>query len=120
MSLKGRWSALVVCAIWLGFRIAFFQGLWGFDDLYHVNYALHLDHVPRNHWEARLLYNGLRALSICSLGFAERVLALPTLLGSLAFTLGTWWAARRLPAIWRAGLHPLNQALQLSGLRLQI
>ena len=104
MSLKGRWSALVVCAIWLGCRIAFFQGLWGF--LYHVNYALHLDHVPRNHWETRLLYNGLLALSICSLGFAEWVLALPTLLGSLAFTLGTWWTARRLPAICARAFTP--------------
>jgi hypothetical protein len=96
VSLEGRRAALVVCAVWLGFRVLFFQGLYGFDDLYHVEYALHLDHLPKNHWETRLLYNGLLALSIRSFGFSKWVLALPTLLGSLAFTLGTWWTARRL------------------------
>jgi hypothetical protein len=88
-------SLLLVVGTWLALRIVFFEGLWGFDDLYHVNYALHLDHIPTNHWETRLLFNGFLALSIRMFGFHQWALALPGLLGSLAFTLSTWWAGRR-------------------------
>jgi len=93
----GRWFSLVfVVSVWLLLRILFFEGLWGADDLYHVNFALHPDHLPTNHWETRLLYNGLLALSIRMFGFHQWVLALPGLLGSLAFTVATWWAGRRI------------------------
>jgi len=96
MKLAERHPLLLIIGVWLLLRVIFFEGLFGFDDLSHVNFALHPDHLPRNHWETRLLYNGLLALSVHTLGFAEWVLALPGLLGSLVFTLATWWVTRRL------------------------
>jgi hypothetical protein len=83
-------------ALWLLLRVVFFEGLWGFDDLHHVNFALNPNEHPQNHWEARLLFNGLIALSINVFGFAEWVLAVPGMFGSLIFIIATWWTARSL------------------------
>lgn len=89
------WWLPGVFALWLGLRLAFFEGLWGYDDLYHVRWAVH-PRVPADVWEARLLFNGLLLAAYRAFGFAEWVFALPTLLGSLLFVGATTWAAWRL------------------------
>jgi hypothetical protein len=84
-----------VLVLWLVLRVVFFEGLWGYDDLYHVQWATR-PRVPVDVWEARLLFNGMLWLSRAAFGFNEWAFALPTLLSSLAMTLTAWWAARRL------------------------
>jgi hypothetical protein len=84
-----------VFAVWVVLRVVFFEGLWGYDDLYHVNWATH-PRVPVDVWEARVLYNGLLWLSRAAFGFHEWVFALPTMLASLMIAGTAAWAARRL------------------------
>ena len=86
----------ILIALWFLIRIVFFEGLWGFDDLHHVNFALNPNAFPQNHWQARLLFNSLIGLSIRVFGFGEWVLAIPGMLGSLAFVVATWWTGRQL------------------------
>jgi hypothetical protein len=80
---------------WLLLRVVFFEGLWGYDDLYHVHFAMR-PRVPIDVWEGRLFYNALLIAAYRLFGAAEWALALPTMLSSLGFVLVTWWAARRL------------------------
>jgi hypothetical protein len=89
-----RRSVPLVLLAWAAARVLFFEGLWGFDDLQHLNYALHFNHLPQNHWETRLIYNASLFACIRTLGYSEWVFALPGLCGSLLFTFATWWAAR--------------------------
>jgi hypothetical protein len=84
-----------VFAVWVVLRVVFFEGLWGYDDLYHVNWATH-PRVPADVWEARVLYNGLLWLSRAAFGFSEWVFALPTMLASLMVAGAAAWGARRL------------------------
>jgi hypothetical protein len=95
MTLTRTRSLVIVILIWLVCRVVFFQGYWGFDDLFHANYALHPDHLPGNHWETRLFYNWLLVLGLRLFGYSEPVLALPGLFGSLLLTLITWAATRK-------------------------
>lgn len=89
-------SMCILLGLWLLLRVIFFEGLWGFDDLFHANFALHPKSHPANHWESRLLFNSALALSIRLFGFKEWVLALPGLIGSLAFVMASWWTGRKL------------------------
>ncbi len=81
--------------VWIVLRAVFFEGLWGYDDLYHVNWAVH-PRAPADVWEARVLFNGLLWLSHAAFGFGEWVFALPTMLASLLIAGAAAWAARRL------------------------
>lgn len=96
----------LLVALWLTLRVAFFEGLWGYDDLYHVHFALDPG-APRDVWEARLLYNALLIGAYALFGHAEWTYALPTLLASLALLLVVYFTARRLygpGAAFTAGL----------------
>jgi hypothetical protein len=84
-----------VVGVWLALRLVFFEGLWGYDDLYHVNWAVH-PRVPVDVWEARLLFNGLLWVSHALFGFSEAAFSLPTMLGSLMILGSALWAAGRL------------------------
>jgi hypothetical protein len=88
-------SLLGLFGLWLALRIVFFEGLWGYDDLYHVNWAVH-PRVPVDVWEARLLFNGLLWVSHALFGFSEAAFSLPTMLGSLMILGSALSAAGRL------------------------
>jgi hypothetical protein len=88
-------QAALLLAVWLGLRVAFFEGLWGYDDLDHINYAMDPG-PPADVFQARLMLNGMLAAVYQMFGAAEWVWALPTLLASLVFVLATWLTARRL------------------------
>lgn len=103
---RPRLAVPLLVAVWLLLRVVFFEGLWGYDDLYHAHFAMR-PRVPVDVWEGRLLYNGLLIGAYRLFGGSEWALALPTMLASLGFTLSVWWAARRLaggPAGLFAGL----------------
>jgi len=69
-------------AIWGILRILLFEGIQGADDLEHLTYAWELNRIPANHWELRLPYNLLLALSLRCFGFSEFSAAFPSLMGS--------------------------------------
>jgi hypothetical protein len=86
--LRDHWGKLAIGIVmvvgwWIALRVLFFEGLHGVDDLEHVIYALQWDHLPRSHWETRILFNALLHASIRVFGESELVYALPSLLGSL-------------------------------------
>ncbi|MCH7703998.1 MAG: hypothetical protein IIB61_02710 [Planctomycetes bacterium] len=96
------------CAIvWLIVRAIFFLGIAGSDDMYYMRFAAEWDRSPLTHWEARLVGNGLTALSISALGRSELAATLPSLLASgviLACVL-IWCRLRgSLRYAWWAGL----------------
>ena len=79
-----RTMALLIAGIvlvWLAFRIVFFRGFVGSDDLGHMRFAYFWDRFPKNHWETRLVYNVLLRLSLGLFGYNEIAAAVPTLLG---------------------------------------
>jgi len=90
-------SVVIACAtIWLLMRIFFFVGLAGSDDLRYMRYAALWDRIPANTWEARLLGNGLTAVSMAVFGRNEVAAAIPSMLASAA-VLGCvlYWCLRR-------------------------
>ncbi len=95
--------AALLVAVWLVLRMVFFEGLWGYDDLDHIHYAMDPGR-PADVFQARLMLNGMLAAVYQLFGAAEWVWALPTLLASLAFVLATWLTARRLFASEGAAL----------------
>ena len=107
-SSRGWIAVATTCgAIWFLMRLAFFVGVAGSDDLYYIRFAAQWDRPPITGWEARLLGNGLTALSMRALGRSELAATLPSLVASgviLASVL-IWCRARGdLRAAWWAGL----------------
>lgn len=88
-------DAGIVLGAWLLFRALFFEGMWGYDDLYHVNFALD-PQVPRDVWEGRLIFNGLLIAADRILGSNEVVWAFPALLGSLMLLGSAFFGGRAL------------------------
>jgi len=86
-------AACSVLGLALLVRLGFFEGLWPADALHHVMYASQWNRLPKNHWETRLLYNGLLHLTIKSFGCGEPALALPSLIPSLGTCLLTMTTA---------------------------
>lgn len=97
------YSALLLFAFWALLRALFFEGLFGFDDIHYIRYALQWDRLPVNHWEARIFFNFLLRLCFSIFGFSEFVSTLPTLLASLVF----------MYCVFYVGLHlwPVRYAL---------
>ena len=76
---------LLACSVaWLAFRIVFFVGLVGSDDLYLLRYAALWDRAPANGWEARLVGNLLTWVCLKAFGFSETAAVLPSILASFA------------------------------------
>lgn len=90
-----KWAGalLGVLVIWLVVRVVFFEGFQGSDDFSHVRFAYFWDRVPVDHWEARVLYNGLLFVAFKVFGFGEVSGALPGLLGSLLLLGAGMWIA---------------------------
>lgn len=88
-------TVALLTGVWLALRVAFFEGLWGYDDLDHIDYAMNPG-APQNVFHGRLLLNGLLIAAYRAFGAAEWVWALPTLLGSFVFVMTVHFTARRL------------------------
>jgi len=86
-------SMLLLFVCWVTVRAVFFTGLYGFDDLYYIRYALMWDRLPADHWEARILFNFLLRICFSIFGYNEFVSTLPTLLASLVFMFSVFYVA---------------------------
>ncbi len=87
--------AALLVLVWLALRVVFFEGLWGYDDLDHIGYAMDPG-PPADVFQARLMLNALLIGAYRLFGAAEWVWALPTMFASLVFVFATWLTARRL------------------------
>jgi hypothetical protein len=87
------WISAGVALATLAVRFMFFEGLWGSDDLVHVQFAMDWNRLPANHWESRLLYNALLRLAIQTVGMNEIAYALPGLLASMIMVACSVWCA---------------------------
>lgn len=84
----------IVLLVWLAARVVFFEGLWGYDDLSHVRFAMQ-PRVPTEVFDARWPYNLALMLSLQTFAFSEWACAVPTLLSSLCMLLTVWTVAYR-------------------------
>lgn len=113
ISTRTAWLAVIVgcTALWLAMRVVFFLGLEGSDDLFHVRYAALLNHAPINHWEARLIANGLIAAAIRLFGQTEWAAVLPCMLAPLVVQFTVYYACWRYATVRHAAWAGLIAAV---------